>query len=501
MKHVARGVPGPLSAGGTTTGRAAFQARARARAPRTMPGAEVATGAAPPPRWAPRALGTGREGRSETYPRDRPCRVSSSRASRRASRSTRRRRGALRRSIGGIPRHVLPERTAALVRRVRRRRVRVRARRRRAASQRRADRSVSKRRRAVSVRRDRRGRVPRQARAGDSPGRDGHRRRGEHRDVRAVRGGKGGRGRARVRAGTHPADVRGTRKRSSATSVFPPDETSTPPSTRAEEKKKPVSVRHAPRRVLDAKDAALALRRDEFQNHVGDSTREAVVAYNAGVSDGEKEATFTFYPRAAGWSSLAPDDAETRENVRRFVERRLSLPSSTETLDELSAPPRRPRRCTRWRRSARGCWRADGRLRRRGRGRRRRVGRETRRSVPEGARRRISDGLVRFARGLARLAFSLAVSAVTAYLLGGKTTSACPLVTVSDVIRANGLGGFARDRRDWTQPGKAVRGRFRSTPRSASSRVATPGSTERTAGRSRRSRWRCTTTSATVCKP
>ena len=29
MKHVARGVPGPLSAGGTTTGRAAFQARAR----------------------------------------------------------------------------------------------------------------------------------------------------------------------------------------------------------------------------------------------------------------------------------------------------------------------------------------------------------------------------------------------------------------------------------------------------------------------------------------
>ena len=86
---------------------------------------------------------------------------------------------------------------------------------------------------------------------------------------------------------------------------------------------------------LDAKDAALALRRDEFQNHVGDSTREAVVAYNVGVSDGEKkEATFTFYPRAAGWSSLAPDDAETRENVRRFVERRLSLPSSTETLDD-----------------------------------------------------------------------------------------------------------------------------------------------------------------------
>ena len=118
---------------------------------------------------------------------------------------------------------------------------------------------------------------------------------------------------------------------------FPPDEASTPPSTRAPGGEKEATSPSGTRRVacLDAKDAALALRRDEFQNHVGDSTREAVVAYNVGVSDGEKkEATFTFYPRAAGWSSLAPDDAETRENVRRFVERRLSLPSSTETLDD-----------------------------------------------------------------------------------------------------------------------------------------------------------------------
>jgi hypothetical protein len=48
-------------------------------------------------------------------------------------------------------------------------------------------------------------------------------------------------------------------------------------------------------------------------------------------------------------------------------------------------------------------------------------------------------GFVRVARAVARLAFSLAVSLVTAYLLGGKITRECPLVTVSDVIRANGL--------------------------------------------------------------
>ena len=47
--------------------------------------------------------------------------------------------------------------------------------------------------------------------------------------------------------------------------------------------------------------------------------------------------------------------------------------------------------------------------------------------------------MVRAARAVARLAFSLAVSLVTAYLLGGKITRECPLVTVSDVIRANGL--------------------------------------------------------------
>ena len=208
---------------------------------------------------------------------------------------------------------------------------------------------------------------------------------------------------------------------------------------------------------LDAKDAALALRRDEFQNHVGDSTRQNhVVAYNVGVSDGEKkEATFTFYPRAAGWSSLAPDDAETRENVRRFVERRLSLPSSTEPLgDSLGASAATAALHPLATLGAKLLAFADdggdddddggG-----GGG----ASRKREEAFPR-FRRRISDGLVRFARRLARLAFSLAVSAVTAYLLGGKTTSACPLVTVSDVIRANGLGGFGAATDETDEPEK-----------------------------------------------
>ena len=190
---------------------------------------------------------------------------------------------------------------------------------------------------------------------------------------------------------------------------------------------------------LDAKDAALALRRDEFHS-TRDSTREAVVAYNVGVSDGEeKAATFTFYPRAAGWSSLAPDDAETRENVRRFVERRLSLPSSAENLDDAfgasaataALHPLATLGAKLLAFADGGGGGADGG----GGGASRKREEAFSRLTP----RRISEGLVRFARRLARLVFSLAVSAVTAYLLGGKTTSACPLVTVSDVIRANGL--------------------------------------------------------------
>jgi hypothetical protein len=42
------------------------------------------------------------------------------------------------------------------------------------------------------------------------------------------------------------------------------------------------------------------------------------------VSDGsEPSARFTFYPRAAGWSSMHPDDSETAANLTQFVEATL----------------------------------------------------------------------------------------------------------------------------------------------------------------------------------
>ena len=42
----------------------------------------------------------------------------------------------------------------------------------------------------------------------------------------------------------------------------------------------------------------------------------AVWAYNCGASDGtESSAKFTFYPHAAGWSTMSPDDVETADNV------------------------------------------------------------------------------------------------------------------------------------------------------------------------------------------
>jgi len=195
---------------------------------------------------------------------------------------------------------------------------------------------------------------------------------------------------------------------------------------------------------LDAKEAAAALRarnpsRARKKTNDEGSTPN-VVAYNVGVSDGlSNAATFTFYPRAAGWSSLAPDDAETRDNVSRFARRRLSLRgdgdgdgdasgdsaskanASTAALHPLASL------------GAKLLAFADG-------------GDDddddastTRTKNALNVADALRRGFVRVARAVARLAFSLAVSLVTAYLLGGKITRECPLVTVSDVIRANGL--------------------------------------------------------------
>ena len=183
---------------------------------------------------------------------------------------------------------------------------------------------------------------------------------------------------------------------------------------------------------LDAKDAAVALRGGDARGRrrATRATRGArVVAYNVGVSDGAtRAATFAFYPRAAGWSSLAPDDAETKRNVRRFVEKRLALVGSDDASEATAALHPLASLGAKLLAFANGGGgdAAGG------------AGRRTK------TKTRLDAFLarwspVRLARRLARLAFSLAVELVTAYLLGGKSERECPLVTVSDVVRANGL--------------------------------------------------------------
>ena len=210
---------------------------------------------------------------------------------------------------------------------------------------------------------------------------------------------------------------------------------------------------------LDAKDAAAALRAvprtararpnddDEgssakvSSDGKGHFVNENVVAYNVGVSDGvANAATFTFYPRAAGWSSLAPDDAETRDNVARFAAARLALRGDGDGDGDGGLLNRDAKKSAAKANASAAALHplaslgvkllsfAEG-------GDDDDASRKQKETVADFLRR----GLVRVARAVARLFFSLAVSLVTAYLLGGKTDLECPLVTVSDVIRANGL--------------------------------------------------------------
>ena len=215
---------------------------------------------------------------------------------------------------------------------------------------------------------------------------------------------------------------------------------------------------------LDAKDAAAALRAvprttrtndddegssakvssDRKGKGKGHFVNKTVVAYNVGVSDGvANAATFTFYPRAAGWSSLAPDDAETRDNVARFAAARLALRGNGDgdggllnrdakkSAANASAAALHPLASL----GAKLLAFAEGGDDDSDDDDDDDASRKQKKTVADFLRR----GLVRVARAVARLFFSLAVSLVTAYLLGGKTDLECPLVTVSDVIRANGL--------------------------------------------------------------
>ena len=142
----------------------------------------------------------------------------------------------------------------------------------------------------------------------------------------------------------------------------------------------------------------------------------AVWAYNCGVSDGtESSAKFTFYPHAAGWSTMSPDDVETADNVARFVESTLSGDeSSTGALHPLASFGRWLLRATR----------ADEKV----------TG-----SNSGGDGVFFFGAVARALRSLARRLFSATLALVLKFLLGGRQEFECPLVTVSDIIDSHDL--------------------------------------------------------------
>lgn len=146
------------------------------------------------------------------------------------------------------------------------------------------------------------------------------------------------------------------------------------------------------------------------------SSAGAVWAYNCGASDGtESSAKFTFYPHAAGWSTMSPDDVETADNVARFVE-------STLSGDEPSAGALHPL-------ASFGRW-----LLRATRADEKGIG-----SDPGGDGVFFFGAVARAVRTLARRLFSATLALVLKFLLGGRQTFECPLVTVSDIIDSHDL--------------------------------------------------------------
>ena len=157
--------------------------------------------------------------------------------------------------------------------------------------------------------------------------------------------------------------------------------------------------------------------RDSSSSSPSSPPSGAVWAYNCGVSDGSaSSASFTFYPHAAGWSTMAPDDVETSDNVRQFVESTLSgdEKASTGALHPLATL---------------GRW-----LLRKGN-----TTRETESGGKKGAPPGLFARLVRWVRGAMRSLFSATLDVVLRFLLGGQETYSCPLVTVSDVIDSHDL--------------------------------------------------------------
>ena len=196
------------------------------------------------------------------------------------------------------------------------------------------------------------------------------------------------------------------------------------------------------------KESVAAEKQGGVVNPSGSNQRGvgSITAYNVGVGDGtETASTFTFYPRAAGWSSMSPDPNEVTDNVRLFVEARLGMDGSEDApgdgsnggdgsgadgSDATSDNRAAGSGATSDNRAAGSC--AEHHISQR-------IGSLHPLAKP-GAK------LLRFSRKgkgvfafVAKFIFAAATWLVTRYLLGGKQIVVCPLVTVSDVINAHGL--------------------------------------------------------------
>jgi hypothetical protein len=125
------------------------------------------------------------------------------------------------------------------------------------------------------------------------------------------------------------------------------------------------------------------------QRELADYLPARVVTLNVGVGSGEAAAaSFTFYPRAAGWSTMQPAEADVAADMGAFLEAALASPAAA------AAAGLGPAAATL------GCW-----------------------------LRRYAPGWVYDA------AWRMAVSS----MLGAAQTVACPLVSLSQLIEQHGL--------------------------------------------------------------
>lgn len=121
----------------------------------------------------------------------------------------------------------------------------------------------------------------------------------------------------------------------------------------------------------------------------GDAGAAPILALNVGVGSGQQpSATFTFYPRAAGWSSMRPAEGDVEADMGAFLDQALSSrgASTAAGLDPTTAA------LGRWLRSAAPRW-----------------------------------------------AYAAAWRLAVARMLSGAQRLACPLVSVSQLIRQHRL--------------------------------------------------------------